>query len=134
MKKNRVTKVERQGKTIELENPVTISGSLMNCPNAQAQHVLFLPDDAESMDNPKLRYRCSGKLNSYTDGTIEFVRTVRPKTQAKELVKTERGRVSLTLDNFYLLTLRVPADGKHDVSKIIRNEAAEIADAMEGME
>lgn len=127
-KSNRVV-VETQTRTVELERGIVQEGTIVNSPMQMKQHVLFVPDNPAA--RPELRYRCNGKLQSFEDGTIEFTRSTRKRSQARELVKTDNGRLSLTLDNYYLITIRIPADTLNKVSQIIKDEAMMMADVME---
>lgn len=127
-KSNRVV-VETQTRTVELERGIVQEGTMINSPMQMRQHVLFVPDN--SVPRPELRYRCNGKLQSYADGTIEFTRNTRKRSQARELLKTDNGRLSLTLDNYYLITIRIPADTLNKVSQIIKDEAMMMAEVME---
>ena len=127
-KSNRVV-VETQTRTVELERGIVQEGTIVNSPMQMRQHVLFVPDN--SVPRPELRYRCSGRLQSFEDGTIEFTRSTRKRSQARELVKTDNGRLSLTLDNYYLITIRIPADTLNKVSQIIKDEAMMMAEIME---
>lgn len=128
---NRVI-VETESRTIELERGIVQEGTIVNSPMQMRQHVLFVPDN--SVTRPELRYRCSGRLQSFEDGTIEFTRSTRKRSQARELVKTDNGRLSLTLDNYYLITIRIPADTLNKVSQIIKDEAMMMAEVMEAGE
>lgn len=125
---NRVI-VETESRTIELERGIVQEGTIVNSPMQMKQHVLFVPDNPAA--RPELRYRCNGKLQSYADGTIEFTRSTRKRSQARELLKTDNGRLSLTLDNYYLITIRIPADTLNKVSQIIKDEAMMMAEVME---
>lgn len=125
---NRVV-VETSQRTVVLERGVTQSGTIVNSPMQMQQHVMFLPDNP--VPRPELKYRCNGRLQSFDDGTLEFTRTPRKKSQARELVKTDNGKLSLTLDNYYLVSIRIPADTLNKVSQIIRDEAMMMAEVME---
>jgi len=127
-KKSNNVKIELPKKTIDIKNPVLKDGTMYNSHEAMEQHVLFVPD--EPGENPDLKYKCSGQLNSYADGTVEFIRTVRKRSVAERLAKTDYGLLSKTADGYYLVQFRIPADGKHNYSKIIRNESLEIADVL----
>lgn len=128
--KSRKVVVETDTRTVELECGIVQEGTIVNSPMQMKQHVLFVPDNPA--ERPELRYRCSGRLQSFADGTVEFVRSTRKRSQARELVKTDNGRMSLTLDNYYLITIRIPADSLQNVSNIIRDEAMMMAEIMEG--
>ena len=125
---NRVV-VETSQRTVVLERGITQSGTIVNSPMQMQQHVMFLPDNP--VPRPELKYRCNGRLQSFDDGTLEFTRTPRKKSQARELVKTDNGKLSLTLDNYYLVSIRIPADTLNKVSQIIRDEAMMMAEVME---
>ena len=125
---NRVV-VETKSRTVVLERGITQPGTIVNSPMQMQQHVMFLPDNP--VPRPELKYRCNGKLQSFDDGTLEFTRTTRKRSQARELVKTDNGKLSLTLDNYYLVSIRIPADTLNKVSQIIRDEAMMMAEVME---
>ena len=125
---NRVV-VETSQRTVVLERGITQPGTIVNSPMQMQQHVMFLPDNP--VPRPELKYRCNGRLQSFDDGTLEFTRTPRKKSQARELVKTDNGKLSLTLDNYYLVSIRIPADTLNKVSQIIRDEAMMMAEVME---
>lgn len=124
--------VETERRNVELERGIIQEGTMINSPMQMKQQVLFVP--ANCAPRPELRYRCSGKLQSFEDGTVEFVRTTRKRSNARELVKTDNGKLSLTLDNYYLITIRIPADTLNKVSQIIKDEAMMMAEVMEAGE
>lgn len=126
--KKKNVKVELPKKSVELDNPYMQNGIMYNSSAPMSQHLLFVPE--EPTDNPSLKYKCSGTLQSFADGTTEFVRSVRKRSVAKRLAQTEYGLLSKTADGYYLVQFRIPADGKHNYSRIIRNEALEIADVL----
>lgn len=124
--------VETRTRTIELDRGIAQEGTIVNSPMQMNQHVIFLPDNP--VPRPELKYSCNGKLQSFSDGMLEFTRTRRKRSQARELVKTDNGKLSLTLDNYYLIHIRIPADTLNKVSQIIRDEAMMMAEVMEAEE
>lgn len=124
--------VETETRKIELDRGIAQEGTLVNSPMQMNQHVVFLPDNP--VPRPELKYSCNGKLQSFSDGMMEFTRSRRKRSQARELVKTDNGKLSLTLDNYYLIHIRIPADTLNKVSQIIRDEAMMMAEVMEAEE
>ena len=122
-------KIELPTRTVVLENAVMLPGVMYNTPTAMGQKLMFVPDDP--VDREGLKWEGNGKCFSMRDGTAEFIRKVRKKGKSTQLVHTEHGVLTKRCDGYMQVTITVADDGENKVKEIIKNEAAQIADALE---
>ena len=124
-------KVELPHNSVELETPVSKTGILYNSPVPGKQHVLFVPDNPG--ENEEIKYSACGRLASYRDGTVEFVRARSHKSNATQLAKLDHGTFSKTSTDYYRFQLNVPCELKAKLSNIIRDETMQVLDVIEGL-
>lgn len=83
----------------------------------------FLPDDPvpQRMDS----FRSRGIGQQMTDGSFHFVPTPQKKSKSRTIVKLPHGKLSVTADNCFQLTLKISKDENPNPFKILLQEAVE---------
>ena len=82
---------------------------------------LFTPDNP--VKNSIVPYRSVGVAQLFSDGTFDFIRQPRLRTQSQLIRKLAHGRVSKTKDGAIQLTLKVFQDEGVNISEAIAEEA-----------
>lgn len=92
------------------------------------EYFLFTPDNpAAGLLSP---FRSIGVGQMLSDGTFDFVRQPRLRTQSQLILKLAHGRVSKTKDGAIQLTLKVYQDEGINISQAIAQEAQLAKDAI----
>ena len=74
------------------------------------EYVQFIPDNTE--DLMLTGWRREGVAHRLKNGAFDFIATKRKRSDSVLLKKVDHGRLSLTKDGYYQLTLKVPVTEK----------------------
>ena len=93
------------------------------------EYVQFIPDNTE--DLMLTGWRREGVAQRLKNGTFDFIATKRKRSDSILIKKVDHGRLSLTKDGFYQLTLKVPVtENKRNLKFIFRKEAREATEVL----
>lgn len=125
---SKTIKIELPTSKREYPDAVMIPGVLYNSTTKMSQKLMFVPDDPTERE--ELKWEGNGKCFSMRDGTAEFIRKVTKRGKSTQLLHTDHGVLTKRKDGFMQLTITVADDGENKIPQIIKNEAAQIADAI----
>ena len=83
----------------------------------------FLPDEQTPLRMGS--FRCRGMGQQMTDGSFHFVPLPQRKSKATALVKLPHGKLSVTADDCYQLTLKIAKTENANPFKTLLQEAVE---------
>lgn len=83
----------------------------------------FVPDDPIPQSMSSFRSRGIGQ--QMTDGSFHFVPTPHKKSKSVTIVKLPHGKLSVTADNCFQLTLKISKDETTNPFKTLLQEAVE---------
>ena len=93
------------------------------------EYVQFIPDNTE--DLMLTGWRREGVAQRLKNGTFDFITRKRKRSDSILIKKVDHGRLSLTKDGFYQLTLKVPVtENKRNMKFIFRKEAREATEVL----
>ena len=101
------------------------------------EYVQFIPDNTEDLMLTGWRremltgWRREGVAQRLKNGTFDFITRKRKRSDSILIKKVDHGRLSLTKDGFYQLTLKVPVtENKRNMKFIFRKEAREATEVL----
>jgi len=94
----------------------------------EKKYFMFAPD--EPMPGTVARFRGLGMAQQMSDGTFDFVRCARKKTQSQLIKKLAHGRISKTKDGAIQLTLKVFVSEGLNINQTILDEAKTASTAL----
>ena len=88
------------------------------------EYVQFFPDNTENLMLEE--WSLEGVAHRLKNGAFDFIAMKRKRSDSILIKKVDHGRLSLTKDGFYQLTLKVPVtEKKSNLKFIFRSEARE---------
>ena len=93
------------------------------------EYVQFFPDNTENLMLEE--WSLEGVAHRLKNGAFNFISRKRKRCDSVLLKKVEHGRLSLTKDGYYQLTLKVPVtENKRNMKFIFRKEAREATEVL----
>ena len=93
------------------------------------EYVQFFPDNTENLMLEE--WSLEGVAQRLKNGTFDFITRKRKRSDSILIKKVDHGRLSLTKDGFYQLTLKVPVtENKRNLKYIFRKEAREATEVL----
>ena len=93
------------------------------------EYVQFIPDNTEGV--MLTSWRREGVVHRLKNGAFDFIARKRKRSDSILIKKVDHGRLSLTKDGFYQLTLKVPVtENKRNLKFIFRKEAREATEVL----
>ena len=93
------------------------------------EYVQFIPHNTEGV--MLTSWRREGVVHRLKNGAFDFIARKRKRSDSILIKKVDHGRLSLTKDGFYQLTLKVPlTENKRNLKFIFRKEAREATEVL----
>ena len=111
--------ISKHCKVVQVSGQVTFAKD-----ENENEYLHFMPDDTENMMMES--WRREGVVHRLKNGAFDFIAMKRKRSDSILIKKVDHGRLSLTKDGFYQLTLKVPVtEKKSNLKFIFRSEARE---------
>lgn len=92
------------------------------------EYVQFIPDNTEEL--MLTGWRLEGVAQRLKNGAFDFIARKRKRSDAILIKKVSHGRLSLTKDGFYQLTLKIALTENVDMKKVFRMEVKEATEVL----
>ena len=108
---------------------VQISGQMVfTHDERENEYVQFIPDNTE--DLMLTGWRLEGVAQRLKNWAFDFISRKRKRSDAILIKKVSHGRLSLTKDGFYQLTLKIAQTESVDLKKVFRKETKEATEVL----
>ena len=108
---------------------VQVSGQMVFTKDERSnEYVQFIPDNTTDIQMPS--WKLEGVAQRLKNGAFDFIARKRKRSNAILIKKVSHGRLSLTKDGFYQLTLKIAQTENVDLKKVFRMEAKEATEVL----